>query len=55
MKIRVSRLVVVLLAGAYLYSCAPAMLAQTTKVEEELFLSGNQVGRYGGHLVVSLR
>jgi len=31
------------------------MLAQTTKVEEELFLSGNQVGRYGGHLVVSLR
>jgi peptide/nickel transport system substrate-binding protein len=55
MKIRVSRFVVVLLAGVYLYSCALAMLAQTPKVDEELFLSGNQVGRYGGHLVVSLR
>jgi peptide/nickel transport system substrate-binding protein len=55
MKIRGSRFVVVLLAGVYLYSCALAMLAQTPKVDEELFLSGNQVGRYGGHLVVSLR
>ena len=55
MKIRVSGFAVVLLAGAYLYSFTLAVLAQSPQAGEELFLSSNQVGHYGGHLVVSLR
>src|SRR6185369_2297116 len=55
MKLRVSRFVAVLLAGVCLYSFALAALAQSPNSGEELFLSNNQVGRYGGHLVVSLR
>jgi len=55
MKIRVSRFAVVLLAGAYLYSFTLTVLAQSPQAGEELFLSSNQVGHYGGHLVVSLR
>ena len=55
MKIRVLRCVVVLLTGAYLYSFAAATLAQSPSAGEELFLTNNQVGHYGGHLVVSLR
>jgi peptide/nickel transport system substrate-binding protein len=55
MQIRVSRFGAVLLVGAYLYLFALATLAQSPPAGEELFLSNNQIGHYGGHLVVSLR
>jgi peptide/nickel transport system substrate-binding protein len=55
MRVRVLRFGVLLLVGVYLYSCAVAASAQPSHAGEELFLSNNQLGRYGGHLVVSLR
>jgi peptide/nickel transport system substrate-binding protein len=55
MRVRLLRFGVVLLVGVCLYSCALAAFAQPSHAGEELFLSNNQLGRYGGHLVVSLR
>src|SRR6266481_2985928 len=53
MKVRVSRFA--LLSGVYLYVLVPALLAQSSAPGEELFVSNNEVGHYGGRLVVSLR
>lgn len=55
MKLRVSLFAAVLLAGTYFYSFSLATLAQSPPTGEELFVTNNQVGHYGGHLVVSLR
>jgi peptide/nickel transport system substrate-binding protein len=54
MKLRVSLFTAVLLTW-YFYFFASATLAQSPPIGEELFITNNQVGQYGGHLVVSLR
>ena len=55
MQIRLSGFGVFSLAAACLCSFTPAALAQSPPAGEDLFLSNNPVGHYGGHLVVSLR
>ena len=55
MKLRVSLFAAILLAGTYFYSFALATLDQSPPIGEEPFVTNNQVGHYGGHLVVSLR
>jgi peptide/nickel transport system substrate-binding protein len=55
MQIRISGFGVVFLAAACLCSFTPATLTQSPPAGEDLFLTNNQVGHYGGHLVVSLR